>query len=154
MVGLKRSSLCECLEELNCLFSSSCQFQTHILEGPLRMKRGISKTAHREGEACIMRRGSLAASLNIFMDIIQAPMLETIDKGRKRECSLLKSSFKGRSCTICRLQRCVAAAKLASCQQCLQRQGSWFPGILHSSSSSVALPRVSFVLFARLFLLI
>lgn len=66
------------------MFSSPRQFQTHILEGPLRMKRGISKTAHSEGEACTRRRRSLAASFNIFMGIIQAAMLETIDKGRKK----------------------------------------------------------------------
>lgn len=135
------------------MFSSSCQFQTHILEGPLRMKRGISKTAHREGEACIMRRRSLAASLNIFMDIIQAPMLETIDKAGKRECGLLKSPFKGRSCTICRLQRCVAVAQLAASSVFRGREA----GFLASCTPlphSVPLPLLSFLLFARFFLLI
>lgn len=49
----KRFSLCEGLTELNCLFSSSHQFQTHILVGPLRIKCGISKMVHREGKtAC------------------------------------------------------------------------------------------------------
>lgn len=135
------------------MFSSSCQFQTHILEGPPRMKRGISKAAHREGEACIRRRRSPAASLNIFTDIIQAPMLETIDKGRKRECGLLKSSFKGGSCTICRLQRCVAAEELAASSVFRGREA----GFLASCAPlphSARLPLGSFLLFARLFLLI
>lgn len=108
------------------MFSSSRQFQAHSLAGPLWMKRGISKTAHREGEQCVTRRSSLATSLNIFMDIIPAPVLGTTDEGRKQR--LLNSSFRG--------DPAPSEGSADSCLQCV---------LWHPLPHPATLPLVSFL---------
>lgn len=55
-----------------------------------------------------MYRRSLAANVNIFMDSGQTPMIETIDKDKRRSFCHLKSAFECKTSTICRLKRSLA----------------------------------------------